>query len=124
MRKHVEYEDFSKDIFDERKKYRNTRPILKPDDIADGVVYVLFTPEHKEDFFSGSMCFVNPTNTNTKNNYTLSCISFYNCSFCYLVLGKIALVSLFSSKSGFSLLSLAQNWLKTHSMGWIITASI
>jgi hypothetical protein len=52
MRKQVEYED-------ERKKYHNTRPILKPDDIADGVVYVLFTPEHKEDFFSGSMCFVN-----------------------------------------------------------------
>jgi NADP-dependent 3-hydroxy acid dehydrogenase YdfG len=52
MRKQVEYIALvPKDISDKRKKYRNTKPILKPEDIADGIVYVLFTPEHKEDFF-------------------------------------------------------------------------
>ncbi|XP_063929717.1 farnesol dehydrogenase-like [Zophobas morio] len=35
-----------KDISEERKKIFEARPILKSEDIADGVVYVLSTPEH------------------------------------------------------------------------------
>ncbi|KAJ3651587.1 hypothetical protein Zmor_017617 [Zophobas morio] len=36
----------SKDISEERKKLFEVRPILQAEDIADGVVYVLSTPEH------------------------------------------------------------------------------
>lgn len=31
---------------DERKKFLESRPILQPGDIADGLIYVLSTPEH------------------------------------------------------------------------------
>ena len=36
----------AKDISDERRKIMEDRPILQAEDIADGVVYVLSTPEH------------------------------------------------------------------------------
>jgi len=36
----------NKDISDERREYLKTRPVLEPEDIADGVVYVLSTPDH------------------------------------------------------------------------------
>ena len=36
----------SKDISEERKKLFEVRPILQAEDIADGIVYVLSTPEH------------------------------------------------------------------------------
>ncbi|KAJ3651589.1 hypothetical protein Zmor_017619 [Zophobas morio] len=36
----------NKDISEERKKLFEVRPILQAEDIADGVVYVLSTPEH------------------------------------------------------------------------------
>ncbi|RZC42510.1 adh short, KR, Epimerase, and/or NAD binding 10 domain containing protein [Asbolus verrucosus] len=36
----------NKDITEERRKFLQSRPILKPEDIADGVVYALSTPEH------------------------------------------------------------------------------
>ena len=36
----------NKEYSEERRKFLGSRPILKAEDIADGLVYALSTPEH------------------------------------------------------------------------------